>query len=145
MVRLNFVGVQKELRTLFDRYDSDGSGFLAYEEFSAGLLGLIPNPKGDPIVRSAIDRIRHKMSQRGSLHCIRKMGRAFRIMDDSRDGRLDKEELTTGLRDFGVDLPEKDIDVVIKTFDRSGDGRVNYDELLRGLRGNLSARRRAMI
>lgn len=36
LVRLNFVGVQREVRALFDRYDTDGSGFLAYEECVGG-------------------------------------------------------------------------------------------------------------
>lgn len=46
LVRLNFVGVQKEVASLFDRYDADGSGVLSYNEFSSGLFNLRPNPAG---------------------------------------------------------------------------------------------------
>jgi len=142
LVRLNFVGVQREVQALFDRYDTDGSGFLAFEEFSAALFGLIPNPVGDPVTRSAMDRVRHKIAERGGLNGIRSLGRIMRIMDDNGNGRLNRDELKYGLRDFGVDLSDKDLDTVIRTFDRNGDGQVDYDELLVGLRGSMSRVRR---
>lgn len=142
LVRMNFVGVQREVQALFDRYDTDGSGFLAFEEFSAALFGLIPNPAGDPVTRSAMERVRAKIAERGGLNGIRSLGRIMRIMDDNGNGKLNRDELKYGLRDFGVDLSDKDLDTVIKTFDRNGDGQVDYDELLIGLRGNMSRVRR---
>lgn len=142
LVRLNFVGVQREVQALFDRYDTDGSGFLAFEEFAAALFGLIPNPVGDAATRSAMDRVRHRIAERGGLNGIRSLGRIMRIMDDNGNGKLNRDELKYGLRDFGVDLSDKDLDTVIRTFDRNGDGHVDYDELLIGLRGNMSRVRR---
>jgi calcyphosin len=81
LVRLNFVGVQRESAALFDRYDKDGSGFLSYEEFSAALFGLIPNPSGDAATRSAISRVRSKIAERGGLNGIHSIGRILRIME----------------------------------------------------------------
>lgn len=138
-------GVQAEVRALFDRYDADGSGLLSYEEFSSGLFGLIPNLKGDPESRSAVERVRRKIAERGGLNGIRTLGRIMRTMDDSGDRRLDREELKWGLKDYGVDLSERELNTVISAFDRNGDGIINFDEFLRGIRGSLNARRRAMI
>ena len=64
---------------------------------------------------------------------------------DNGNGKLSKDELKYGLMDFGVDLSDKDLESVIKTFDRNGDGMVDYDEFLIGLRGALNRRRREII
>lgn len=145
LVRLNFVGVQRETKALFDRYDSDGSGFLSYEEFSAGLYGLIPNVKSDPETRSAVEKVRLKIAERGGLNGIRTLAAIMRTMDNSGDRKLDREELKYGLRDYGVALSERELDTVLAAFDKNKDGRIDFDEFLRGIRGNLSARRRALI
>lgn len=145
LVRMNFVGQQDTVRRLFDRYDTDGSGFLAYEEFTAGLFGLVPNLRGSPEARSAMDRIRQKIGERGGLNGIRSLARVMRIMDDNGNKQLDRDEMKFGFRDFGVKLTERDLDTVLNVLDRNGDGQVSYDELLRGLRGNLSSRRRSLI
>ena len=144
-MRLNFVGQQETVRELFDRYDTDGSGFLAYEEFTAGLFGLVPNLRGSPDVRSALGRVRQKIAERGGLNGIRSISRVMRIMDNNGNKQLDREELKYGFRDFGVKLTERDLDTVLNALDRNGDGQVSYDELLRGLRGNMSSRRRSLI
>lgn len=145
LVRLNFVGVQAEVNALFDRYDGDGSGYLSYEEFTAGIFGLIPNVKNDPETRSAVEKVRNKIRERGGMNGIRTLGRILRTMDDSGNRKLDREELKWGMRDYGVDLSERELDTVLKAFDRSGDGQIDFDEFLRGIRGNMNARRRAMV
>jgi Ca2+-binding EF-hand superfamily protein len=145
LVRLNFVGVQAEVRALFDRYDVDASGLLSYEEFSAGLFGLVPNVHSSPETRSAVERVRQKIAERGGLNGIRTLGRIMRTMDDSGDRRLDREELKWGLKDYGVDMSDRDLDTVLGAFDRNGDGLINFDEFLRGIRGRLNARRRTLI
>lgn len=145
MVRLNFVGQQAAVRALFDRYDTDGSGLLSYEEFSAALFGLVPNLRGTPETRSALGRVRAALATRGSLNSIRSMGIVMRSLDDNGNGKLDREELRWGLRDFGVEVSDRDIEALMNALDVNRDGQVDYDELLRGLRGNLSRRRRAII
>ena len=145
MVRLNFVGCQKTLRALFDRYDVDGTGFLSFEEFSGGLFGLIPNTKCNAKVRCAVDRMRHAIAERGGLNGIRSLSRVMKVMDRDGSKRLDREEIKYGLRNFGVEVSDRDIDTIMNTFDRDSSGSISYDELLRGLRGNLSPRRREMI
>lgn len=145
LVRLNFVGVQHEVKALFERYDADGSGFLDYGEFCGSVFGLLPSFKGDPNSRSAVERVRAKIAERGGLNGIRTLGRILRTMDDNGNGKLDKYELEWGLRDYGMDITGKDLDTILKAFDRDGDGQISFDELLRGIRGKLNARRRKLI
>jgi len=145
LVRLNFVGVQREVKGLFDRFDTDGSGFLSYEEFSAGLYGLIPNVVSDPETRSAVERVRLKIAERGGLNGIRTLAKILASIDSKGDKRLDREELKVGLRELGVTLSDREVDVVLNAFDRNKDGVVDFEEFLRGIRGSLSARRRALI
>jgi len=47
MVKLNFVGVQREIESLFNRYDDDASGTIDYKEFSYHLFGLGGKPQLD--------------------------------------------------------------------------------------------------
>jgi len=145
LVRLNFVGVQKEVAALFDRYDADGSGVLSYGEFSAGLFNLRPNVAGNPETRSAVERVRRVIAERGGLNGIRTLARIMATMDDSGNRRLDRDEFKFGLRDYGLELPEKDFEKVLTAFDRNGDGVIDFDEFLRGVRGKLNRRRRELI
>lgn len=145
LVHLNFVGVQSDVRALFDRYDQDGSGLVSYSEFSGAVYHLIPCVANDPKSRSAVERVRAKIASRGGLNGIRTLGRILRTMDDNGNGQLDRYELTWGLKDYGLELTEGDIDIIMKAFDRDRSGQVSFDELLRGIRGKLNKRRRDII
>ena len=52
-------------------------------QFSAGLYGLIPNVKGDPETRSAVEKVRLKIAERGGLNGIRTLAAIMRTMDNS--------------------------------------------------------------
>jgi len=71
MVGMNFVGCQMEIRQLFDRYDVDSSGSLTYQEFVEEVVGLKANPKGDPLSRSLLERVRARVIERGKKMAIR--------------------------------------------------------------------------
>jgi len=92
-----------------------------------------------------VEKVRRKIAERGGLNGIRTLGRILRTMDDSGNRKLDREELTWGLRDYGLALSDRDLNTVFDAFDRNKDGQIDFDEFLRGIRGNLSARRRAMV
>jgi Ca2+-binding EF-hand superfamily protein len=145
LLRLNFVGVQSTVDELFNRYDADGSETLMYAELAKLLFGLQPNPYGDPVARGVVERFRAKVLARGGRNGIRTLGRIFRRMDDNGNGRLDREDLRTGMQDYGITINNKDLDKVIAAFDRDGDGSVNFDEFLRGIRGGMSQRRKRLV
>lgn len=107
---------------------------VAYHQFSAGLYGLIPNVTSDPETRSAVERVRMKIAERGGLNGIRTLAKIMATMDNSGDKRLDREELKWGMRDYGVTLSDRELDIVLAAFDRNKDGKIDFDEFLRGIR-----------
>jgi Ca2+-binding EF-hand superfamily protein len=144
MTRLHFVGVQKELETLFDRYDEDGSGSLSYQEFARAVAGAGFSAKGSVAV-SAIDRAKACILEKGGANGIRTLAHILRRFDSDGGGTLDAMELTDGLRDYGLELSEADCNSIFHFFDRDGNGRISLDELMKGLRGRMPRRRRALV
>jgi Ca2+-binding EF-hand superfamily protein len=66
-------------------------------------------------------------------------------MDNSNNGKLDRQEFTWGLKENGHVLSPSEFERLFKYFDKNNDGVLNYNEFLVGLRGNLNARRRAVV
>lgn len=98
-----------------------------------------------PLTADAIvDKVRLALRERGT-YGIRALGKAFRILDDRRDGRLDREDLKWGLFDFGLRLSDEEFEMLLDAVDTSGDGLVSYDEFLLAVRGPMNERRRAVV
>ncbi|KNC50633.1 EF hand family protein [Thecamonas trahens ATCC 50062] len=145
MAELNFLDVPG-LMDLFNKYDVDGTNTLDIEEFAEGFTGLRTTAADvDATTRSVLGQLRNAIARRGGLNGIRSLGRLFRIIDDSGNGRLSYDELKFGLLDFGLDFSERKVNMVIEAFDRNHDGVIDYNELLRGLRGKMNKRRRELV
>jgi Ca2+-binding EF-hand superfamily protein len=146
MAGLCFTGVKTQLEALFKRYDDDDSGAVTYEEFINRVLQIAPNPAGDAMSRSLIERVRAQIVARGGSNGIRTIGRIFRIMDNNGSKTLTYEEFRYGLADRGIrDIPERDFGLLCKIFDKNGDGQIGFDEFLRACRGKLSNKRKQFI
>lgn len=78
--------------------------------------------------------VRADLDARGSK-TVRSIGRAFRIMDDSGDRKLDKQELYWGLKDMGCKFSKKEAGILMEFLDLNKDGYVSYDEFLLCVRG----------
>ena len=76
---------------------------------------------------------------------IRGLGRVFRIIDDSGNRKIDKQEFYFGLKDQGVDISKKEAEALLDFLDLNDDGLVNFDEFLYGIRGKPNQRRQAFI
>ena len=61
MVRLNFVGMKREMDALFDRCDENGDGTLDYKEFASRLFGLGDYVLLDGQGKSVIERMKRKI------------------------------------------------------------------------------------
>jgi len=59
-------------------------------------------------------------------------------MDDDGSHDLDMYEFKKAVRDFRVNLVDKDSERLFRIFDRDRSGRIDYDELLRGVRGEMN-------
>ena len=63
------------------------------------------------------------------------MGRVFKIIDNSGDRKMDKEEFYFGIKELGVQITKKEAEALLDYLDTNDDGYVNYDEFLYGIRG----------
>ena len=66
-------------------------------------------------------------------------------MDANGDKRLDRYEFQWGLKENGLDISPSEFERIFKYFDRNNEGKISYDEFLRGLRGQMDARRKALV
>jgi hypothetical protein len=72
-------GNQPRLEALFDRYDWDGEGRLAYTLFSDLLVGLVPNPEVNANVRTAVASVRRALARTGGLTALLELEAALGI------------------------------------------------------------------
>ncbi|XP_076321884.1 calcyphosin-like protein [Tachypleus tridentatus] len=91
-----------------------------------------------------IEKLRYQCLQRGAKG-IKELGRSFRIMDDSGDRKLDLEEFSKGLHDYGVDLDNSEIENLFNDIDKDNSGNLNFDEFLKALRPPMSQARLNLI
>uniref|UniRef100_A0A6U4DCT4 EF-hand domain-containing protein n=1 Tax=Phaeomonas parva TaxID=124430 RepID=A0A6U4DCT4_9STRA len=93
-----------------------------------------------------VERVRAKIIDRcGPQVGIKGVQRALKVMDDSGDGKLSKEEIKYGLQDYGIELNISELDQIMTYFDKDGDGTVSFDEFLVGLRGDMNERRQEFV
>mmetsp|Transcript_1443 Transcript_1443/g.2026 ORF Transcript_1443/g.2026 Transcript_1443/m.2026 type:complete len:1301 (-) Transcript_1443:1473-5375(-) len=97
------------------------------------------------VIPASVDRLREKCKQRGGASGIHGLARTLKIMDDSGDGQLDRDEFKYGLQDFGIRMNSAELDEMFLYFDRDKSGKISFDEFLLGLRGPMSQRRLALI
>jgi Ca2+-binding EF-hand superfamily protein len=57
---------------------------------------------------------------------------------------LDIYEFKKAIKDFKVNILERDIERLFNIFDRDRSGKISYDELLRGVRGEMNNFRRGL-
>lgn len=53
-------------------------------------------------------------------------------------GTIDKSEFRKAIKDFKIDLNDREIVEVFEIFDRDGSGEIDYDEFVRGIRGPMN-------
>ena len=84
-----------------------------------------------------MELFRTRLAARGARGIIG-LGTQFKIADDDNSKNLDLYEFKKAVRDFRINLTEKDSEKLFKIFDRDGSGRIDYEEFLRGVRGEMN-------
>ena len=92
-----------------------------------------------------VGQLKERIIARGGCNGIKSLGRLLRIMDNNGDKRLSREELTYGLRDYGISMTKTEIEQLFLYFDRDHNGFIDIDEFLIGIRGELNDRRKKLI
>ena len=62
------------------------------------------------------------------------MRRTFRSYDDNGSKTLDREELRSGLTDYGLKMSAAEVDELFQFFDSDKSGSISFDEFLVALR-----------
>uniref|UniRef100_A0A915PTI7 EF-hand domain-containing protein n=1 Tax=Setaria digitata TaxID=48799 RepID=A0A915PTI7_9BILA len=95
-------------------------------------------------VKDPVERLRLQCLARGNAG-IKSLGRSFRIMDDNSNRKLDFEEFQKGLRDFGVNSSNEEVEETFKKLDKDGSGSIDFDEFLLALRPPMSKARLTLV
>ncbi|ESN96702.1 hypothetical protein HELRODRAFT_156044 [Helobdella robusta] len=91
-----------------------------------------------------IEKLRARCLERGASG-IRMIGRVFKTFDDNGNKKLDKEELASGLQEFGMSMSKSEVDQLFNYLDKDNSGSINFDEFLIALRPPMSASRVDLI
>ena len=59
-------------------------------------------------------------------------------MDDNNSGSLDAFEFNKAVRDFGIEVEQKDLATLFKCFDYDGTGEIDYNEFVRVIVGPMN-------
>ena len=145
MIRLNFVGCDKDLHAWFGAFDHDGSGTVDYSEMANAVFGLGPESEPRATLSPVIERIRATFKKRGAANGIRSATQILRRLDANGSRNLDKLELRDGLAVVGVVLNGKELGEVMQYFDADGSGEISVTEFLSAVRGSNYSTRRAQI
>jgi calcyphosin len=113
------------------------SNTTGYNVFGTGK----PAAQAEPVLsyndKQVVEQFRTKLAARGARGIIG-LGKQFKIADDDNSRDLDLYEFKKAVRDFRINLNEKDAERLFKIFDRDGSGRIDYEEFLRGVRGEMN-------
>ena len=100
---------EKELVDMINEVDSDGNGFIDFQEF----LSLVA---------------RKMMSETESEE---EMIHAFKVFNRDGDGFISAPELRSVMVNLGEKLTDEELEEMIREADVDGDGQINYQEFKR--------------
>eukprot|EP00756_Hemistasia_phaeocysticola_P006926 Hpha_TRINITY_DN14054_c0_g1::TRINITY_DN14054_c0_g1_i1::g.44367::m.44367 len=106
-----------------------------------------PKDYGSPILQKIREKIRGRAGagEEDGRVTVRRLGKHFRIVDDSGDRKLDSAEFGKALREYGLDLSEGEVEAVQAEFDADDDGFISYDEFMEAVRGPMAEIRKLCV
>jgi len=105
----------KDLDVVFGIGDLDGDGEINVGEFVRIMC---------PTAANGLARFRNSFS------AIEDVVAAFRSIDMNNDGSITRQELASGMNNFGKKFTEKEIGAVFELGDVNSDGEINYTEFV---------------
>lgn len=131
----------KEMRQVFDKFDSNKDGKISKDEYKATLRALgqdkmiVDVPKifqvadlnGDGFID--FKEFVEAQNQGGGIRTM-DIHTAFRTFDVNDDGKISAEEIMGVLRRLGESCTPEDCQKMVRAVDLDGDGVVNMDEFM---------------
>ena len=111
---------KREAEDLVLRFDTNGDDRVSYREF-VNFVEDRMRLYGD--MGDVVDRVQKKLMRESRGE---NPWRIFHDMDRDGNGVLDRREFGKGLRDFGIDLGQRDLDRVMDYFDYDKTGYIGY-------------------
>ena len=119
------------IQALYNKWDSDGTGELTLKE-----LAYVLNLQGVPKPLSSVDLderpgappIAEQLRVALAKNSVRIIS-LFKSWDNDGDGTISLDELETGLRSLGLDVPSSSIDDIYCQWDIDGNGTLTLKEL----------------
>lgn len=146
----NVATFKLDLRQIFNEFDTSGDGFLTIDEMAEAFLAIgirldIPTMKAifnhfDPNGSGSVHygefvwafynrrNLLRQWKRKTEGMTEREIREKFHKYDKNGNGYLSKNEFTKCLKDFGMSLSEKEIDILIERFDVDGDNEIDYNE-----------------
>eukprot|EP00241_Pyramimonas_parkeae_P005432 CAMPEP_0114257944 /NCGR_PEP_ID=MMETSP0058-20121206/19023_1 /TAXON_ID=36894 /ORGANISM="Pyramimonas parkeae, CCMP726" /LENGTH=351 /DNA_ID=CAMNT_0001372745 /DNA_START=150 /DNA_END=1205 /DNA_ORIENTATION=+ len=104
----------------------------------------LANNSRDTDTNELLTRFRDAMKEHGARG-IHGIGRKFRILDDDNSGTISFAEFLKGIGEMKLNFTRQELTNLFRYFDLNCDGHLDYEELLTGIRGELNARRKALV
>lgn len=102
MTKFNFVGVQREIELLFNRYDDRDEGFVSTADFTLSLFGICGHVLLDAASKQTIDKIKMRILERNGGLGITKFIEKVLSMDIDGTKTVPRQELISTIREFGA-------------------------------------------
>ena len=91
-----------------------------------------------------LDRIRCKLLMRG-LRGFIGLHKQFTLFDTENKGFINLPDFIQGMKDFKLDIDQKDAETLFKMFDKQQEGAIEYDQFMYALSGSMSEIRANII
>ena len=145
MVTLDKTLTREQIALMWEEFCPAGETFINLEKMYEKISEKFGKDKSASKSGSVLDKVIAKILERCGGGGLKGLQRTISIMDDNGDKRLSKEELKTGLQDYGIILNIRELDDIFTAFDRDRNGFIDVDEFLIACKGDLSERRKRCI
>lgn len=119
MNKFNFVGVQREMEDLFNKFDEEATGYIDYKVLSFYIFGLsnVGPPRTNPETRSIISDIRADVVRIAGADGIHQFCTAIVNMNASSNNIITLDELLDCFQYYGVTCDKNCLQKLFACFD----------------------------